>query len=48
MQVEFRFDDPKAYTRPWSVSVPYDYMADTDFIEHVCENEKNSEFILKK
>ena len=29
-------------------SVPFDYMADTDFIEHVCENEKNSEFILEE
>ena len=29
----------KAYTRPWSVTVSFILMPDTEFLEHVCENE---------
>ena len=34
-------DDPKAYTRPWTVRVNQRLLADTDLIEFVClENQK--------
>jgi hypothetical protein len=39
LELELTFDDPKAYTRPWSVSVQFELMPDTEFLEHVCENE---------
>ena len=39
MDVQFTFDDSKAYTRPWSVTVSFILMPDTEFLEHVCENE---------
>jgi hypothetical protein len=42
MEVQITFDDPKAYTRPWTVSLTARYMADTEIIEFVCgENEKS-------
>jgi hypothetical protein len=41
MDVEFTFDDPVMYTRPWTVTVPFELLADTDIIENVCENEKD-------
>ena len=39
MEMEITFDDPKAYTRAWSVKNAFDFMPDTEFLEHVCENE---------
>jgi hypothetical protein len=33
-------DDPKAYTRPWTMTVPENLMVDTELIEFMCENGK--------
>ena len=46
LEIEFTFDDPKAYTRPWSVTVPFDLLPDTEIIENICENEKDVEHIF--
>jgi len=46
LEVEFTFNDPKAYTRPWSVTVPFVLLPDTDIIENICENEKDVEHIF--
>ena len=40
MEAEFTFDDPKAFTKPWSVKVRFDLQPDTDLLEHHCDNEK--------
>ena len=43
MDIEITVDDPKAYTRPWSVTVKHEIMLDTDLIEFVClENERST------
>ena len=40
LTIEVTVDDPKAYTRPWSVTVNQQIMLDTELIEFVClENE---------
>ena len=41
LEIEFTFNDPKSYTKPWSVTVPFELLADTEIIENVCENEKD-------
>jgi hypothetical protein len=47
MEVQITFDDPKAYTRPWTVSLTARYMPDTELIEYVCgENEKSAQRFL--
>src|SRR4029453_11923933 len=46
MEVEFTFNDPKAYTRPWSVTVPFVLLSDTDIIDNISENEKAGEHIF--
>jgi hypothetical protein len=46
MDIEFTFDDPKTYTKPWSVTIPFNLLADTEIIENVCENEKDVEHIF--
>lgn len=43
MEIEVTVDDPKAYTKPWSVMVNHRIMLDTELIEFVCqENEKDA------
>jgi hypothetical protein len=43
LEVEVTFEDPGAYVRPWTVSVPLELFPDTELLEHVCnENEKST------
>ena len=48
LEVEFTFEDAKAYTKPWSVTVPFVLLPDTDIIENICENEKDLQHIFTK
>ena len=42
MEIEITVDDPRAYTKPWTVTVHHRIMLDTELIEFVCqENEKD-------
>ena len=43
LEIQVTIDDPKAYTKPWTVTVNQRLMADTELIEFVCqENEKDA------
>jgi hypothetical protein len=43
LDIEVTIDDPKAYTKPWTVTVHQRIMLDTDLIEFICqENERDS------
>ena len=43
LEIDATIDDPKAYTRPWTVRVNQRLLVDTELIEFVCnENEKFS------
>ena len=39
--IEFTFTDPKKYERPWTATIPFNLMPDTELNEHLCENEKD-------
>lgn len=42
MQVELTVDDPKAYTRPWTVTIEMAVQVDTPMIEEICmDNEQD-------
>ena len=45
MDIEITVDDPKAYTRPWTVTQPLVYQADDELIEYICD-ENNRYFLL--
>jgi hypothetical protein len=45
MDIQITIDDPKAYTKPWSVTQPLAYQADTELLEYIC-NENNRYFDL--
>lgn len=49
MEIEITIDDPKAYTKPWSVMIPLTLMPDTELLEYMCnENNKDLEHLVGK
>jgi hypothetical protein len=43
LQIEVTIDDPKAYTKPWTVNLTQKIMVDTEMMEFICnENEQSS------
>jgi hypothetical protein len=49
LEIDITIDDPKAYTKPWSVKVYQALAIDTDVIEFVClENEKDIPHLVGK
>jgi hypothetical protein len=46
LDVQVTFEDPKAYTRPWTLPIEFTLMADGDLIEYVCENERDKEHLV--
>ncbi|HEV2200482.1 MAG TPA: hypothetical protein VGR73_11735 [Bryobacteraceae bacterium] len=48
LEIELTVDDPKAYTRPWTVKLYQILAADTDLIDYIClENEKDIQHMVK-
>jgi hypothetical protein len=45
MELRITIDDPKAYTRPFTVTLPLVLLPDADLIEDACENEKDADAI---
>jgi len=46
LEIEVTIDDPKAYTKPWTVTVHQRIMLDTDLIEFICqENNKDPQHL---
>ena len=48
MNIQITIDDPEAYTRPWTVTIPKELMPDTELIEWMCENEKDLPHLVGK
>jgi hypothetical protein len=49
MDIEITVDDPKAYTRPWSVTLHQVISLDTDLLDFVCgDNEKDVPHLSSK
>ena len=46
LEITYSFDDPQAFTRPWSATVRFDLQPDTELLEHQCENDKWSQRVL--
>jgi hypothetical protein len=42
MDLTVTINDPKAYLEPWSVSIPLLLLPDTELLEDVCDNERDS------
>ena len=48
MDYEITIDDPKAYTKSWTVRIPVELFPDNELMESVCENEKDAEHLVGK
>ena len=48
LNLQLTFDDPRNYAKPWSVSLAFDLMPDTELIEHICENERDARHMVGK
>lgn len=49
MDIEITVDDPKAYTKPWTVTLHQVIQLDTDLLDFVCaENEKDAPHLSSK
>jgi hypothetical protein len=44
LQIDATIDDPKAYTKPWTISMNQRIVVDTELVDEIClENEKSSQ-----
>lgn len=49
LEIEVTVDDPKSYTRPFTVTIYQDLMVDTELLDAVCaENEKDAQHMPAK
>jgi hypothetical protein len=49
LDYEATFDDPKMYTKPFTIKVPHDLLPDSDIFENYCnENEKDRVHLQKQ
>ncbi|HKF68561.1 MAG TPA: hypothetical protein VKB36_18565, partial [Vicinamibacterales bacterium] len=49
LEIALTVDDPKAYTRPWTVTLKQTIVADSDLLDYVCqENEKDVPHLIGK
>jgi hypothetical protein len=48
IDLDVTLDDPKAYTRPWTLHIDLDLMPDSELIEYVCENERDAQHLVGK
>jgi hypothetical protein len=49
LEIEITVDDPKAYTRPWTVKLTENLVPDTDLLDYICvENEKDATHLVGK
>jgi hypothetical protein len=49
MEIEITVDDPKAYTKPWTIKIIHNIVLDTDLIDYICiENEKDFGHLIGK
>ena len=48
LKLDVTFEDPKAYSRAWTLPLVFDLVADGELIEYVCENERDSRHLVGK
>jgi hypothetical protein len=49
MEIDITVDDPKAYTRPWTITLVHKIVLDTELIDYICaENEQDTGHMIGK
>jgi hypothetical protein len=47
MQIDITIEDPKAYTKPFTVRVNHQLMPDTELMEFVCQERDANHYVGK-
>jgi hypothetical protein len=47
MQIDITIEDPKSYTKPFTIRVNHQPMADTELMEFVCEERDAAHYVAK-
>ena len=48
MEIQVTVDDPKAYTKPWTITLNSIYKPDTELLDYTCrENERDMRHMAK-
>ncbi len=48
IDLKVTYDDPKSYTKPWTLAIEFDLVPDGDLIEYICENERDKPHLVGK
>ena len=48
IDLQMTLDDPKAYTRSWTLRFQFDLVPDGELIEYICENERDAPHLVGK
>jgi len=48
IDLQLTLDDPKAYTRSWTLPIEFGLVPDGELIEYVCENERDARHLVGK
>jgi hypothetical protein len=48
LDIEVILDDPKAFTKPWKIKQSLRLLPDTELLENICENERDSAHLVGK
>ena len=48
MDLQLTIDDPKAYTKRWTVKLGLNFLPDEELMESICENEKDVQHMVGK
>jgi hypothetical protein len=48
MDLKVTYDDPKSYTKAWTIPIQFDLVPDGDLIEYICENERDKPHLVGK
>ena len=49
LEIEITVDDPKVYTKAWTIKLSQPIVVDTDLLDYIClENEKDTSHLVGK
>ncbi len=47
LEIELTVDDPKAYTKPWTIQLTHSILLNTELLDYICsENEKDDAHLV--
>jgi hypothetical protein len=48
LEIQVTVDDSKVFTKPWTIKESLNLLPDTELLENICENERDTEHLVGK